>query len=136
MASFGTTLRRAREARGLTLDDVAKETRVARRYLAALEDETLSLLPGGAYNRAYLRTYARALGLEAKTLLSDYAAEESLQGAAVDDDLDAINRALDERQQGLAVHGRWTIVHGPSMWTLLLAGFIVLVIAVGWIVAR
>jgi cytoskeletal protein RodZ len=136
MASFGTTLKRAREARGLTLDDIAKETRVARRYLAALEDETLSMLPGGAYNRAYLRTYAKVLGLEAKTLLSEYATEESLQHAAADDDLDAINRALDERREGLGVHGRWTIVHGPSMWTLLLAGFIVFIIAVGWIVAR
>ena len=136
MASFGTTLRRAREARGLTMDDVAKETRVARRYLAALEDETLATLPGGPYSRAYLRTYAKVLGLDAKQLLSDYAAEESLQHAEVDEDLDSINRALDERRQGLGIHGRWKVVHGPSMWTLLLAGFIVIIIAVGWIVAR
>src|SRR5262245_43377350 len=136
MASFGATLKRAREARGLSLDDVAKETRVAKRYLTALEDETLSMLPGGPYNRSYLRTYAKILGLDDVALLGEYNAEESVQRVGVDEDLETINRALDERQQGRAVHGRWTVVHGPSMWTLLVAGFIVLVIAVRWIVLR
>lgn len=136
MASFGATLKGAREARGLTLDDIARETRVARRYLAALEDEALSALPGGAYNRGYLRTYAKVLGLDADALLHEYTDEETLQHAEVDEDLDTISRAVDERRQGLGFPGRWTVAHGPSLWTLLLAGFIVLIIAVRWIVMR
>jgi len=82
MASFGSQLQQARESKRISLDDVARETRLARRYLHALESESLSKLPGGAYNRSYLRMYATYLGLDADNLLRRYEEEEATQRAA------------------------------------------------------
>jgi cytoskeletal protein RodZ len=71
MAELGETLRRARLDRGLTLDDVAQEIRIRSRYLAALEDEELQVLPGHAYARSFVRAYAGFLGLEPQPLLDE-----------------------------------------------------------------
>jgi hypothetical protein len=64
LAELGDTLRRARLDCGLTFDDVAQEIRIRPRYLAALEDEELQVLPGHAYARSFVRAYAGFLGLE------------------------------------------------------------------------
>jgi cytoskeletal protein RodZ len=82
MLSFGPALRRARQERGISLDDVARDTRLSKRYLLALEDESIQELPGGPYNRAYVRTYAGYLGLDPDTLVRDYALEEEAQTKA------------------------------------------------------
>jgi len=62
-------LQRARQARGLTLEEVERDTRISRRYLQALENENFGLLPAPVYARGFLRTYARYLGLEPANLL-------------------------------------------------------------------
>ncbi|MGQ9571767.1 MAG: helix-turn-helix domain-containing protein [Dehalococcoidia bacterium] len=62
-------LQRARQARGLTLEEVERDTRISRRYLEALENENFGLLPAPVYARGFLRTYARYLGLEPSNLL-------------------------------------------------------------------
>jgi cytoskeleton protein RodZ len=62
-------LQRARQARGLTLEEVERDIRISRRYLAALENENFGLLPAPVYARGFLRTYARYLGLEPANLL-------------------------------------------------------------------
>lgn len=67
---YGTALRRRREELGLTLDDVATQTRVRKTYLQALEQENLQVLPGNAYVVGFLRIYARQLGLAEKPLLA------------------------------------------------------------------
>ncbi len=98
MATFGAALKRTREQRGVSLDEIARETRLSKRYLLAIEDEAIAKLPGGTYNRAYLRSYAAFLGLDAEALLRDYAQEESRQTQAAEaDQLAAMNRAIDRR---------------------------------------
>jgi cytoskeletal protein RodZ len=62
-------LQRARQARGLTLEEAERDTRISRRYLQALENENFGLLPAPVYARGFLRTYARYLGLEPANLL-------------------------------------------------------------------
>ena len=62
-------LQRARQARGLTLEEVERDIRISRRYLQALENENFGLLPAPVYARGFLRTYARYLGLEPANLL-------------------------------------------------------------------
>lgn len=62
-------LQRARQARGVTLEEVERDTRISRRYLAALENEDFGLLPAPVYARGFLRTYARYLGIEPAALL-------------------------------------------------------------------
>lgn len=97
MATFGLELKRTREQRGVSLDDIARETRLSKRYLVALENEAIGKLPGGAYNRAYLRNYAAFLGLDAEPLLREYVAEEARHIQSEQDQLAAMNRAIERR---------------------------------------
>jgi cytoskeleton protein RodZ len=73
MASFGDSLRRERELRGLTLREIADTTRISVRFLQALEQERWDILPGGLFPKAFLRQYARHVGLDPDRVLADYA---------------------------------------------------------------
>jgi cytoskeletal protein RodZ len=66
-SSLGGLLKRARERRGLTLQQVAKETKLPQRHLEALEQDNLALLPG-FYQRAEIRAYAQAVGIDPSVL--------------------------------------------------------------------
>lgn len=69
-AGLGDLLRRARERRGLTLEQIANETKIPRRYLEALERDNLAALPSGFYRRAQIRTYARAVHVDQNLALA------------------------------------------------------------------
>ena len=71
---LGSELREARLQRGLTLEQVAYETRIRTRYLEALEDERFDDLPGEAYAKGFLRTYADFIGLDGPQMLARYRA--------------------------------------------------------------
>ncbi len=70
MAELGDQLRQAREARGLTFEQVEEITRIRRRYLQALEEEDYGQLPGEVFVRGFLRNYALALGLDPEAVLA------------------------------------------------------------------
>jgi cytoskeleton protein RodZ len=72
MQSIGEKLRLAREHNALTLDQVARETHVAKRFLKGLEDEDFSVFPGETYAMGFLRNYADYLGLDAEELIALY----------------------------------------------------------------
>ena len=61
---LGETLRRARTAKGITIEDAERVTRIPRKYLEALELENFGILPAPVYARGFLRSYAGYLGLE------------------------------------------------------------------------
>ncbi len=61
---FGTHLRLAREKRGMTLQQIAATTKISARVLASLERNDISILPGGIFSRAFVRSYAREIGLD------------------------------------------------------------------------
>jgi transcriptional regulator with XRE-family HTH domain len=67
---LGELLRRARERRGLTLEQISKETKIPRRHLEALEHDNLSAIPGGFYRRAEIRAFARAVDLDQSLALA------------------------------------------------------------------
>jgi len=69
---IGGSLAAARQAQGLGLPEVEALTCIRAKYLAALEAERFAALPGRAYARAFLRTYASALGLEADRFVDEY----------------------------------------------------------------
>lgn len=71
-ARFGEHLRREREMRGVSLQEIAGATRISTRFLDALEREAWDRLPGGVFNRGFVRTVARFLGLEEESLLAEY----------------------------------------------------------------
>jgi cytoskeleton protein RodZ len=72
-SGFGEHLRREREMRGVSLNEISAATRISVRFLDALENETFDRLPGGVFNRGFVRTIARYLGLEEDGLLAEYA---------------------------------------------------------------
>jgi cytoskeleton protein RodZ len=72
---FGEHLKREREMRGVTLEEISAATRIAPRFLLALENEQWDQLPGGVFNRGFIRAIARFLGLDEDTLVSEYALE-------------------------------------------------------------
>jgi cytoskeletal protein RodZ len=61
-----------RKQRGLTLEEIAGATRIAARYLHAIEAEDFAALPSGVYASSYLRQYARAIGFSEAKLLDQY----------------------------------------------------------------
>jgi transcriptional regulator with XRE-family HTH domain len=63
---LGKALTQARTARGLTLIDVERDTRISLKYIKALEDGEIETLPAPVYARAFMRTYAQYLGLNAR----------------------------------------------------------------------
>ncbi len=72
MAGFGDRLRREREMRGVTLDEICESTKIARRHLEALEKERFDQLPGGVFNKGFVRAYARFLGIDEDQAVADY----------------------------------------------------------------
>ncbi|MEX0799689.1 MAG: helix-turn-helix domain-containing protein [Dehalococcoidia bacterium] len=66
---LGETLQRARQARGISIGDAERATRIPRRYLEALEQENFGILPAPVYARGFLRSYSGYLGLDASELL-------------------------------------------------------------------
>lgn len=72
MPEIGATLREARMRARIDISEIEAETKIRAKYLRALENEEWALLPGPAYVRSFLRTYAEALGLDAKLLLEEY----------------------------------------------------------------
>ncbi len=79
-ASFGERLKREREKRGMTLEEVSGVTKISARNLKALELEKFDQLPGGIFNRGFVRAYAKHLGLDEEQVVADYleASGESL----------------------------------------------------------
>jgi len=70
--TFGERLKRERELREVKLEEVASATRIAPRFLEALENEQWEKLPGGVFGRGFVRSIARYLGLSEEDLLSEY----------------------------------------------------------------
>jgi cytoskeletal protein RodZ len=72
--TFGEHLKREREMRGVSLDEISAATRIATRFLTAIEEEHWGLLPGGVFNRGFVRAVARYLGLDEENIIAEYAA--------------------------------------------------------------
>ncbi|MDK7067788.1 helix-turn-helix domain-containing protein [Lactobacillus paragasseri] len=75
MADIGDKLRSARKAKGMSIEDVEKITKIQRRYLTAIENNDFDQLPGDFYVRAFIRQFADVVGLNGKELLADYKSE-------------------------------------------------------------
>jgi len=72
MATFGESLRRERELRGVTLPEISNATKISLRYLRALENNQFDRLPGGIFNRGFVRAVARYLRLDDSHWVGEY----------------------------------------------------------------
>jgi cytoskeleton protein RodZ len=79
MGVFGDRLRREREMRGITLEEITESTKISRRHLEALEGEHFDQLPGGVFNKGFVRAYARFLGIDEDQAVADYSAASNEQ---------------------------------------------------------
>lgn len=71
----GSRLRRERKSKGLSLEQVAEETKIAERHLHLIENDQFSDLPARTYAFGFTRTYARMLGMDENELIADLRAE-------------------------------------------------------------
>lgn len=74
MGSFGENLQRERELRGVSLREIAEGTKISLRFLEALEEDRVDVLPGGLFPRAFVRQYANFVGLDPDRAVSDFIA--------------------------------------------------------------
>jgi len=77
--SFGEELRRERELRQISLREVAEATKVNIRYLEAMERNDFAHLPGGVFNRGFVRAYAQFIGVDPEAMVNAYILEERTQ---------------------------------------------------------
>jgi transcriptional regulator with XRE-family HTH domain len=90
MESVGELLRKAREAQGKTIEEVAKITRMSAGTIEALEDDRYNALPAPVYVRSHIRAYARYLGLDEQTVFDRYLRFTQQQETKVPDEWDAV----------------------------------------------
>lgn len=72
---IGERLKEAREARNLSLEELQEMTKIQKRYLQAIEEGNLQILPGKFYARAFMKEYANAVGLDPDELLEEHKEE-------------------------------------------------------------
>src|SRR5579872_2814991 len=84
-AGFGEHLKREREMRGVSLEEICAATRISTRFLEALETETWEQLPGGVFNRGFVRAVARFLGLDEDGLVAECALAMKQSGVAIEE---------------------------------------------------
>jgi transcriptional regulator with XRE-family HTH domain len=94
MASLGQELRRERELRAVTLKEIANLTKISLRYLQALEEDRLDILPGPFFVKGVIRAFAKAIGADEDYFLNKYHADALLQTYAVDRDRKIFDRGL------------------------------------------
>jgi len=92
-ADFGTFLRLAREERGVSLQELAVTTKISARLLESLERNDPSKLPGGIFSRAFVRAYAREVGLDPDAAVARFVAAFPDEAGA--DDMPATTSAVE-----------------------------------------
>lgn len=115
MASFGENLRREREMRGVTLEEISTATKITVRSLQALEADDFSKLPGGIFTRGFIRSYLKYLGLDEEAAMAEF---QSIAPKIPDPDLSS----LAANKQRRAPEGSRGRMAGLLVGVLLLIG--------------
>ncbi|MDQ3801207.1 MAG: helix-turn-helix domain-containing protein [Acidobacteriota bacterium] len=84
--TLGEKLRQAREARGISISEVAEQTRISALYLEAIENNDYRTLPGGIFNKGFVKSFAKFVGIDEQEALQDYSRLLAEQGTESADD--------------------------------------------------
>ncbi|HEX9424337.1 MAG TPA: helix-turn-helix domain-containing protein [Pyrinomonadaceae bacterium] len=84
-ATIGEQLRIAREGRGIPLREISDQTRISMHYLEAIETNDYKRLPGGIFNRSFVKAYARYVGYDEKEAVEGYTRYMREQGDTGED---------------------------------------------------
>ena len=123
LLSTGESLRRAREQKGLSLEDIAKKTRIPQRHLAAIESGDFDALPGRTYAIGFAKSFARTVGLSDAAIGSQLRTEMDEQG----------HGAYQAESSGYAPANPSSI---PPLYLAWTAGGIGILVLVGYLIWR
>jgi cytoskeleton protein RodZ len=112
VASFGQNLRKAREARNITLQEIAATTKIGTRALQAMENDRFEELPGGIFNKGFVRAYARCVGLDEEKTLAAYL--EAAKAMLPETDMEALASQVSAAR----------VSQGDPWWALNAATFV------------
>lgn len=114
MGEIGEALRERRMTMKIDVHEVEEATKIRAKYLRALENEEYNLLPGPAYVKSFLRTYADFLSLDSRELITTYKSEN--ERAEEDHPIFGPRRDTNNGRKG------------PARWVFVLAALIVLAV--------
>lgn len=103
MATFGENLRRERELRGITLPELANATKISLRHLEALEKEQFDRLPGGVFNRGFVRAVTHYMKIDEHHWVGEY-----VRAAHEEPEIQARYAPAPPRPAGSARRGMWS----------------------------
>ena len=119
--TLGEKLRQAREERGFTLSEVAEQTRISSQYLESIEHDDYRILPGGIFNKGFVKSFAKFVGINEQEALADYAsliAESEI--AKMDDPVPFRPQVLTDDRS-----------YGSMMPTMIVAALILALMTIG-----
>ncbi|PWW06464.1 cytoskeleton protein RodZ [Paenibacillus cellulosilyticus] len=127
MSDLGELLKKAREQSGMSLDDIQESTKIRKRYLEAIESGDYKVLPGSFYVRAFVKTYAETLGLNADDVLRLY--KHEMPAAPPDPAVEPMIKQ--PRRASQTSSDRWS----KFGFTGIMLSFVIVIAAVVWIYA-
>jgi len=127
MSDLGELLKKAREQRGLSLEDIQETTKIRKRYLEAIESGDYKVLPGSFYVRAFVKTYAESVGLDADDVLRLY--KHEMPAAVPESVVEPIVRQ--PRKASQTASDRWS----KFGFTGIMLSFVIVIAVVVWIYA-
>lgn len=98
MGSFGEKLKREREMRAITLEEIAEATKIGTRSLRALEEEHFDQLPGGIFNKGFVRAYAKFLGIDEEQAVADYMTATNEVGTSTSTQMAALAEQVEQHR--------------------------------------
>lgn len=111
MSDLGTYLQQQRLDKNLSIKDIEDKTKIRKRYIEAIEQGEYSILPGSFYTRAFIKSYAEALGVDTKKLFAQYEDElPSVPSPTVETSISRSQRKSVKQQQqrpSTPKAGRW-----------------------------
>ena len=113
--TFGERLKRERELREVSAEELVKATRISQRFLEALENEDWEKLPGGVFGRGFVRTIARYLGLDEENLLAEY---DAARGDAAPSGISG------KQEEGIPRPSKWIAIAAAVGIVLLIIGLV------------
>ncbi|WMX57365.1 MULTISPECIES: helix-turn-helix domain-containing protein [unclassified Peribacillus] len=119
LTELGNRLKEAREAKGLSLEDLQELTKIQKRYLIGIEEGNYSMMPGKFYVRAFIKQYCEAVGLDSEEIFEQYKSEVP---SVYSDELP---------EQLSRVQSRKTIPAGDSKVVEMLPKILVAVLVIG-----
>lgn len=124
--TLGEKLRQAREERGISISEVAEQTRISPHYLDSIENDDYRTLPGGIFNKGFVKSYAKYVGVDENEALQDYSRLISQQEGIVDEDPKTYKPEVltDDRTSGSTLP---TIIFAAIILGLMAWGLITLV---------